>query len=661
MWAALVAAILLAPALNPPAPPPSRIVFASPRTGVAQLYSVEPSGEGLAQLTFGAGNWGFPVPSPDGQFVAAFRGPELWVDYPGELVPAPRPELWLMRADGSGAQLVSRDAAGVSWSSDSRRLVFGSAGSIWTVAVPGGQPERLTSGYYDTLPSVSPDGRSIAFVRANQPGVWQVVARRNGHERIVGEGLAASPAWSPNGKWIAIHGLDTVDVVRPTGGVVQAFSAVPRLCSVPCPPPVMAWSPDSSRLAFETQDGIELAAPPAAGATLLVKGLTQGLAWSPGGDAVAFAVPDGVRVATLDGHIGDLASFGPGGLQWGIGWSPGWPSLLYQTPEDAALVRVSGRELEARFPIRQLSADGDRVAYWLCPHTFEAWRPGDAPVVLGPGTVAACLIPVLDWGPESNVYDLTLAGDRLAYLTQSGVNTWTWQLWLTTLERGDEGVAISSGSQTSGNAPRWAELEDLVGGGSALVYGQRGVSPYAFHPEEVWRVDGATPVQVASRSDDYQPLAVDGGRIVARWIDGSLDLLSLDGHVLEAFDVPSLGAALAGDDLVVLVQSELRDYSVSSGELLHAWPLPDVPSSGRCRLYSCPGIRLTLDDTARGLVVYTLDRVVHLLRLSDGADATVPGATAAEITDDGLFYAYLGEDPWPGRIRFVPFDELPLP
>src|SRR5919206_3925979 len=98
MWAALVAAILLAPAPDP-APPASRIVFASPRTGVAQLYSVEPTGDGLAQLTFGAGNWGFPVPSPDGQFVAAFRGPELWRQVPDGMAPGPRPELWLMRAD----------------------------------------------------------------------------------------------------------------------------------------------------------------------------------------------------------------------------------------------------------------------------------------------------------------------------------------------------------------------------------------------------------------------------------------------------------------------------------------------------------------------------------------------------------------------------------
>src|SRR5919201_1254031 len=144
MWAALVAAILLAPAPDPPAPPPSRIVFASARTGVAQLYSVEPSGDGLAQLTFGAGNWALPLPSPDGRFVAAFRGPELWSPYNGALVQAPRPELWVMRADGSGARLLSPFAVCASWSGDSRRLVFeGADRNIWTVAVDGVRPQRL--------------------------------------------------------------------------------------------------------------------------------------------------------------------------------------------------------------------------------------------------------------------------------------------------------------------------------------------------------------------------------------------------------------------------------------------------------------------------------------------------------------------------------------
>ena len=110
----------------------------------------------------------------------------------------------------------------------------------------------------------------------------------------------------------------------------------------------------------------------------------------------------------------------------------------------------------------------------------------------------------------------------------------------------------------------------------------------------------------------------------------------------------------------VLVQGELRDYSVSTGELRYVWPLPDVPSSGRCRLTRCPGIRLTLDDAARGVVVYTLDGVVHLLRLSNDDDVTLPGVTVADLTDAGLFFAYVGDKPWQGRVRFVPFDELPL-
>ena len=664
MWPALVAALLLrVPSPDPAAPPPSRIVFASARTGVAQLYSVERSGAGLAQLTFGAGNWGFPLPSPDGRFVAAFRGPELWLQYTGALTQAPRPELWLMRADGSGARLVSPNASGAYWSGDSRRLVFaGAVGDVYTVAAAGGRPRLLPNTPYGMSPTPSPDGRSIAFFRPDSLGVVHVVVRRNGHERNVARDLKGWLVWSPNGKWIAIRDRDTLTVVRAAGGVVNAFPAVPSYCIVACVPPGVAWSPDSRRLAFEADDGIELAAPSRAAPKLLVKGLTEGLAWSPRGDEITFATRGGVGVVTLDGHVGDLVSSGPGEALPGIGWSPGQTASRYQAPEEASLlVRVSGRELEARLPIRQLSADGDRVAYWLCPHSFGAWRPGDVPVALGPPTVAACLIPAPDRAPESNVYDLTLAGDRLAYLTASGGNTSVWQLWLTTLERGDEGVSIASGSQTTGDEARWAQLEDLVGGGSALVFGQRGRTYEDYHhPEAVWRVDGATPVQVASRSDDLQPLAVDEGRIVVRRTDGSLELLSLDGAVLRTFDVSSLGAVLAGDDLVVLVQGELRVYSASRGELRFVWPLPDVPSSGRCRLTGCLGIRLTLDDAARGIVVYTLDGVVHLLRLSSGADVAVPGATAAELTDAGLFYTYAGQDPWPGRIRFVPFDELPL-
>src|SRR5437868_7375201 len=182
MWAAIAAAIALgtAPA---PAPPPTRIVFASARTAVAQLYSVEPSGEGLAQLTFGAGNWSLPVPSPDGRFIAAFRGPDLWLlDYPSSLSPGPRPELWLMRADGTDARQIAANATGVSWSADSKRLAYASGG-IWIASVTGGRPRQITQDSSDGAPGLSPDGRSVAFVRTGSAPL--LIISRNGHERIV--------------------------------------------------------------------------------------------------------------------------------------------------------------------------------------------------------------------------------------------------------------------------------------------------------------------------------------------------------------------------------------------------------------------------------------------------------------------------------------------
>jgi Tol biopolymer transport system component len=624
MLAALTAAIVLGSSAA--APQPSRIVFVSSRTTVAQLYSEEPSGRGVAQLTFGLGGWSAPVPSPDGQFVAAFRGADLW----------------LMQGDGRDAQLLATNASyALSWARDSLHLAFASAGAIWIAAADFGTARQITRGPYDSAPALSPDGRSLAFLR-----LGTLVVRRHGHERTVLSKVASGPAWSPDGKWIAVvAGTDSdLELVRPSG---RARRIVDRSCL--CVLSARAWSPDGRRLAYEDTRGLRVLRRSGGDQALLVAGPTQGFAWSPRGKAIAFATTSAVKVVTLGdrARVRTLVSFGPYEAQPGIAWS--WAAdLAYQTPDETPLlVNFSPSELQARVPIRQFAADGDRVAYWLCPHILGAWQPGkEPPIFLGPATLVSCRPQDETSGFGNYVYEPALAGDRLAYLTALAGNAVHERLMLTTVGRGDEGVPIAESAYYRESAPA---LDDVVGGGSALVYGMReeSISPPAG-PETIWRIDGAKPVQVTHGPDDLQPLAVDQGRIVVRRADdGSLELLGLDGSVLRRLDVSALGAALQGDDLVVLVPGEFRDYSASTGELRYVWPVPDVPS-------------LTLDDTARGVVVYTLDGVVHLFRLSSGADVTVPGATAAKLTYAGLFYTYHGVDPWPGRIRFVPFDELPL-
>jgi hypothetical protein len=61
-----------------------------------------------------------------------------------------------------------------------------------------------------------------------------------------------------------------------------------------------------------------------------------------------------------------------------------------------------------------------------------------------------------------------------------------------------------------------------------------------------------------------------------------------------------------------------------------------------------------LDDAAQGLAVYTLDGVVHVLRLADGTDKVIADGTSAAFMDAGLVYAD------GARIQRVPYDKLPL-
>jgi dipeptidyl aminopeptidase/acylaminoacyl peptidase len=84
--------------------------------------------------------------------------------------------------------------------------------SIWSVAAsPGSQPREITNGPRDSSPRWSPDGKTLAFVRAlekdgkPQPGQIYLLSMSGGEPRALTSmpKSVESLAWSPNGKQIA--------------------------------------------------------------------------------------------------------------------------------------------------------------------------------------------------------------------------------------------------------------------------------------------------------------------------------------------------------------------------------------------------------------------------------------------------------------------------
>jgi serine/threonine-protein kinase len=185
----------------------------------------------FTRLTFGGGNSGLSIWTPDGKRVlfAAERGTQTGLFWkPGDGSGS------IERIGNEGSVAVSFSAC---FSTDGSHLIYGSNGDLREVSVDGKDGRQITqSPATEDAPRLSPDGTLLAYV-SDESGRNEIYAvpypSMNGKWQISTGGADSPPIWNPAGNAMYFGEEGSLFRVDVTGAPSPTFSRPHKVCPMP--------------------------------------------------------------------------------------------------------------------------------------------------------------------------------------------------------------------------------------------------------------------------------------------------------------------------------------------------------------------------------------------------------------------------------------------